>query len=198
MVWVSAAMVATMACTNDVWAQNGVGNITVAPGQSLTLNFKMFCINYGMPLTRDPVEFKGRSQHSAKHILAYADSKGYVDSNPVQVQLAIWRKTTGKWQAADHALAAEIFENGGNFPAESEAGAVFLTDAVKAGTVQISVTPVTPVNVPNSPVNWPWLGEGQLTVTNKSKQSVTLRARDGFELSEPHQHMIGYVTGLAK
>jgi hypothetical protein len=83
------------------------------------------------------------------------------------------------------------------FPAESEAGAVFLTDAVKAGTVEVSATPVDLVKVPNSRVNWPWLGEGRLTLTNKSDQTVTVRVRDGFEMAEPHQHMIGYVTGLA-
>jgi hypothetical protein len=191
-------MAVALACTNGVWAQNGRGDITLVPGQSATLNYKMFCIQFGMPLTLEPVQFKGRSQHSAKHILAYADNKGYVDSNPVQVQLAIWRKQTGEWKAADHAIADEILKNAGDFSAESEAGAVFLTDAVKAGTIQVSVTPVDLVKVPNSPVDWPWLGDGRLTLTNKSNQSITVRVRDGFEMSEPHQHMIGYVTGLAK
>jgi hypothetical protein len=198
LVWVSAVMALALAYTNDVWAQAGAGDVTLAPGQTATLNYKMFCISFGMPLTLDPVQFKGRSAHSAKHILAYAHSKGYVDSNPIQVQLAIWRKTTGEWKAPDHAIADEILKNAGEVPAESGTGVVFLTDAVKAGTVQLAVKPVDLVKVPNSPVDWPWLGDGQMTLTNKSNQSVTVRVRDGFEMTEPHQHMIGYVTGLAK
>jgi hypothetical protein len=183
---------------NDAWAQRGVADIVLEPGKSATLTYKVFCIQYGMPLSTGPVEFKGRSAHSAKHILAYAHSKGYIDSNPVQVQLAIWRKSTGEWKAPDHALADEIFKNAGELPPESEAGAVFLTDAVKAGTVKISAKPVALLKVAGSPVDWPFMGEGQLTLTNSSSQSVTVRARDGFELAAPNQHMIGWISSLAK
>ncbi len=75
---------------------------------------------------------------------------------------------------------------------------MFLTDAVKAGTVQVTATQMDPVKVANSPVDWPWLGAGRLTLTNKGKQNVTVVVRDGFDLSAPHEHMIGYVIGLAK
>ena len=183
---------------NHAWARPGAGDIVLEPGASATMKYQMFCIQYGMQLMPGPVEFTGRSKHSAKHILAYAHSKGYVESNPVQVQLAIWRKTTGKWQAPDHALAEEIFKDYVKFPAESEKGAVFMTDAIKAGTVKIEVMPVTPVTVPNSPVDWPYMGEGQLTLTNVSKHKLTVRARDGFELAGSNRHMIGWISGPAK
>jgi len=130
-------MATTLGYTNNAWAQKGVNDITLAPGKTVALNFKVYCIKYGMPLTSEPVEFRGRSQQGVVHILHYARSKGYVDSNPVQVQLAIWRQTTGEWKAADHAIAEEIFKNAKKAPTESKAGAVFLTDAVKAGTVQV-------------------------------------------------------------
>ena len=96
------ALIATSAYTDQLWAQKGVDDITLAPGQSATLNFKMFCIEYGMALTNEPVQFKGRSQHGVvTEILHYAHSKGYVDSNPTQVQLAIWRQRTGEWKGAE-------------------------------------------------------------------------------------------------
>jgi hypothetical protein len=183
---------------NYLPAQAGAGDIILKPGAGVILNYKMFCIQYGMVISAGPVEFKGRSQHSAKHILAYADSKGYLDSNPVQVQLAIWRKTTGEWKAADHALAAEILKKYVEFPPESEAGAVFMTDAIKSGIIKIQVMPVTPLKVANPPVNWLFMGDGRLTLTNTSSQSVTVRVRDGFELAAPNQHMIGWISGLAK
>jgi hypothetical protein len=192
------AAVSLVLSVNGAWAQRGVGDIVLEPGASATVKYQMFCIQYGMQLMAGPVEFKGRSKHSAKHILAYAHSKGYIESNPVQVQLAIWRKTTGEWKAPDHALAEEIFKDYVKFPAESEKGAVFMTDAIKAGTIKIEVMPVSPVTVPNSPVAWPYMGEGQLTLTNTSKHRVTVRARDGFELAAPNQHMIGWISGLAK
>jgi hypothetical protein len=194
-----AALSAISAYTHQLWAQKGVGDITLAPGQSSTLNFKMFCIEYGMALTSEPVEFKGRSQHGVIEILHYAHSKGYVESNPAQVQLAIWRQRTGEWKGADHALAEEIFNNASQTPTETKpAGDVFLTDAVAAGTIQVAKSEVAIVNVPGSPVTWPWLGESRMTLTNKSKDSVTVVVRDGFELSAPHEHMIGYATSLAK
>jgi len=68
LVWVSAVMAVALAYTN-VWAQTVGGDVTLAPGQSATLNYKMFCVAFGMPLTLEPVQFKGRSAHSAKHIL---------------------------------------------------------------------------------------------------------------------------------
>ena len=169
------ALIATSAYTNHLWAQKGVGDIALAPGQSSTLNFKVYCLEYGMPLTNEPVEFKGRSGHGVVEILHYAHSKGYVDNNPVQVQLAIWRQRTGEWKAADHAVAEEILKNASQVPTETKPGGdVFLTDAAKAGTVQVAVSEMAPVNVPNSPVTWPWLGAGRMTVTNKAKENVTV------------------------
>ena len=73
-----------------------------------------------------------------------------------------------------------------------------MTDAIKAGTVKIEVMPVAPVTVANPPVSWPFLGEGQLTLTNVSKHKLTVRARDGFELASPMQHMIGWISGPAQ
>ena len=195
---VCVTALAGVVSVNDAWAQQGVGDIVLEPGASATVKYQMFCIQYGMQLTPGPVDFKGRSKHSAKHILAYAHAKGYVESNPVQVQLAIWRKTTGEWKAPDHALAEEIFKKYAGFPAESDKGAVFMTDAIKAGTVKIQVMPVAPVKVANSPVDWPFMGDGELTLTNTSKHRVKVRARDGFELASPNQHMIGWISGLAK
>jgi hypothetical protein len=194
------ALIATSAYTDQLWAQQkGLADITLAPGQSSTLNFKVFCIEYGMALTNEPVQFKGRSQHGVIEILHYAHSKGYVDSNPTQVQLAIWRQRTGEWKSADHALAEEILNNASQTPTESKPAAdVFLTDAVTAGTIQVAPSEVTTVKVPDSPVTWAWLGEGRMVLTNNSKASVTVVVRDGFELSAPHEHMIGYATGLAK
>lgn len=183
---------------NHAWARPGAGDIVLEPGASATMKYQMFCVQYGTQLMAGPVEFKGRSKHSAKHILAYAHAKGYIESNPVQVQLAIWRKMTGEWKAPDHALAEDILKNYVKFPAESEKGAIFMTDAIKAGTVKIEVMPVAPVTVANPPVSWPFLGEGQLTLTNVSKRKLTVRARDGFELASPMQHMIGWISGPAQ
>jgi hypothetical protein len=192
------AAMSLVVSVNGAWAQRAAGDIVLEPGASATVKYQMFCVQFGMPVSAGPVEFKGRSKHSAKHILAYAHSKGYVESNPVQVQLAIWRKTTGEWKAADHALAEDIFKKYVHFPAESEKGAVFMTDAIKAGTVKIQVMPVSPMKVANPPVDWAFMGEGQLTLTNTSKRRVTVRARDGFELAAPNQHMIGWISGMAR
>jgi hypothetical protein len=47
------ALIATSAYTDQLWAQQkGLADITLAPGQSSTLNFKVFCIEYGMALTK--------------------------------------------------------------------------------------------------------------------------------------------------
>ena len=44
-----ALMAVALACANEVWAQKGgVGDITLRPNQSATVNYKLFCTNYGM------------------------------------------------------------------------------------------------------------------------------------------------------
>ena len=188
------ALTVTLGHPNHLWAQKGVGDITLAPGASASLYFKVYCIEFGMPLTKEPLSFKGRSEHDIADILHYAHWKGYVETDPVQVQLAIWKRKTGDWKAANHAIAEDILNNASQSPAEANQGGVFLMDAVKAGSVRVVETDFDIVDVPGSPVSWPWLGEGHLTVTNTSNQSMMIVVRDGFELAAPHDHMTGYVT----
>jgi hypothetical protein len=145
------ALTVTLGYPNHLWAQTGVSDITLAPGASATLAFKVYCIEFGMPPTKEPLSFKGRSEHDVADILHYAHWKGHVDTNPVQVQLAIWKRKTGEWKANDHAIAEDILNNTSRAPGEASQGAVFLTEAVKAGTVRVTETDFDIVNVPRTP-----------------------------------------------
>jgi hypothetical protein len=90
------ALMVTLGYPDRLRAQTGAGDITLAPGASASLYFKVYCIEFGMPLTEERLSFEGRSEHGVADILHYAHWKGYVDTNPAQVSARYLEENDGR------------------------------------------------------------------------------------------------------
>ena len=149
------------------------GTITVPVGGTATLPVRGFCLDFGKPF---PVA--GSTAPTAladTQILAalnYAVNKGYPDSDPAQVQQAIWFLVTGTWHRPDHALADEIVaaaKDAANAPAAP--GGTSLLDALKNHQVTATVKFDLPGGT--TPENG-YYGSGTLTITNTTSQDLQI------------------------
>ncbi|MCW5853030.1 MAG: hypothetical protein KIT87_23385 [Anaerolineae bacterium] len=162
--------------------------LTLRPGQSVTLSIRALCIQYTMPFPRDFPPIAGLADPKYVQIVRYALSKGYVDSDPYQVQLALWRAQTGQWvNTYMRARAEEIFNNANQAPPPPPGAGPSLVDAIQANTVQVSYQQWTPVQngLPDS--DQPWLATGEIVVRNPGTASLTLSLPQGLFLDAPGQ-----------
>ncbi|MDB5080306.1 MAG: hypothetical protein JWP00_2230 [Chloroflexi bacterium] len=104
---------ATTAAATTV-AGTTVAGTTAAPGGSPTIN--VFCLDFGKQFPEgQTIRATGLADAKVRSGLAYALSKGYVTSNPYQVQLAVWRLQDNQpyhdLRNAGTAIAEEIVTN---------------------------------------------------------------------------------------
>ena len=184
-----------------VWGQGGTNvdaqPITIAAGKDATVNIRTFCIEYGKPL---PQSFPtlGNSQVDARvvQILRYAISRGYTESEPYQVQLAIWRQTTGEWKSNNRTRAEEIFNNAAQAPAAPAVSGTSLVQAAAANNIQVTATNWTAL--PAAPEQNPWAATGTLRLTNRGTTDLTLTLPTGIlvDAQGQEQDTIMYVTSV--
>ena len=187
------AVVVAVACTlvlllsvTPLEAQtNGVDlpPVTIQPGQQVVLTVKAVCLQYGMPFTPTFPPIAGLADPKYVQIVRYALSKGYLDSDPYQVQLALWRAQTGRWvNTYQRARAEEIFNNAGQAPPPPPGAGPSLVDAIQANTVQVSYQKWAPVQdgLPDSAQ--PWLATGEIVVRNPGTAPLTLSLPQGLLL----------------
>ena len=181
----------TMAQGNQVDAQP----LTIGAGKDATINVKAFCVEYGKPFARTfPTVSSNAVDPQVVQILRYAISKGYTESDPYQVQLAIWRQTTGEWKATDHARAEEIFNNRAQAPAAAAASGTSIVQAAAANNIQVTSVNWSPL--PATPEREPWAANGQLRVTNRGTSDLTVNIPTGIyiDAAPNEQDMVMYVT----
>lgn len=171
--------------------------ITLEPGQSITLTLEAFCVDYGLPFPRQFPPITDMSTPETVQILRYAISKGYTTSQPYQVQLALWRQTSGEWKSTDNALAQQIYNAGtqaSNNQAAPASGQTLL-QAAGANSVQVKATSWTPL--PAAPEKNPWSGQGTLQITNPGSNTATITVPLGIVVSGggTDQDVIMYATG---
>ena len=162
--------------------------ITVQPGQSVVLSVKALCLQYTTPFPRDFPPIAGLADPKFVQIVRYALSRGYVDSDPYQVQLALWRAQTGQWvNTFPRARAEEIFNNVGQAPPPPPGTGQSLADAVQANTVQVSYQRWTPVQNGLPDTAQPWLATGEIVVRNPGTTPLTLSLPQGLFLDAPRR-----------
>lgn len=192
------AVIVAVACTLVLFLSvapleaqtNGVdlSPITLQPGQEVTLSIKALCVQYTLPFPRDFPPIAGLADPKYVAIVRYALSKGYLDSDPYQVQLALWRASTGRWvNTYPRARAEEIFNNAGQAPAPPSSPGQSLVDAISANTVQVSYRAWAPVQNGLPDTTQPWLGVGAIVVRNPGTGPLTLSLPQGLFLDAPGQ-----------
>ncbi len=159
--------------------------ITLQPGQSITLTLEAFCVDYRLPFPRQFPPITDMSTPETVQILRYALSKGYTASHPYQVQLALWRQTTGKWvDIGPRQIAEEIYNNA---PTEAPLlptpapDSVSLTDAIAQNLVKVEYLSWKPMGV--FPITaLAWHAEGRVRLTNTGEQTITINLATGTRL----------------
>ena len=139
-------------------------------GTVLEVDVYGYCLNYGLPFpgaTLTPIETAGKELRVAA---SYSLDKGYTETNPYDVQLAIWYLSDGtRLPETDYTLADEIiaYAESGVLPPDIVDGAPFLVDAINAGYLDALVVDFINLAEPISSASY---GEGVLKITNISDQ----------------------------
>ena len=187
-----------LAVAPNTWAQGtqvDAQPLTIGAGKDATINIKAFCVEYGKPFARTfPTVSSNAVDPQVIQILRYAISKGYTESEPYQVQLAIWRQTTGEWKGTDRTRAEEIFNNRGQAPAAGAASGTSIVQAAAANNIQVTSVNWSPL--PAAPEREPWAANGQLRVTNTGSSDLTVNIPTGIyiDAAATEQDMVMYVT----
>ncbi|MFN8475201.1 MAG: hypothetical protein U0822_23665 [Anaerolineae bacterium] len=172
--------------------------VTVPAKGSATVNVKAFCLEYGKPFPATfPTSLGNKTADpQVVNILRYAVSQGFTETNPYQVQLALWRQTSGEWKSTDNALAQQIYTAGtqASNAQAAPANGQTLVQAAGANNVQVTATSWTPL--PAEPEQNPWAGQGTLQITNPGSSAATITVPLGIVVSGggTDQDVIMYAT----
>lgn len=166
--------------------------LTLDAGQSQTVSIRAFCLEYNKLFPRVFPPIGGQASPRQTDILRYSLSRGYPATAPYQVQLALWYDATGRWVNSPHVIGSEIIANANQAPPPPSG--LTLLDALRAGTVTVTYSDWRPITAGLPDSNPPWLGAGNLTITNTTGAPVTMLLPQGLRLDAPpaNQDMIVY------
>ncbi len=155
--------------------------ITLAPGASTSVPVQGFCMNYGKPFPSKTLQAADLASDKVRAAVAYALQKGYVDSDPLQVQLAVWYLQDGKKAPGrTYTLANEIirFAESGAVPEPADAQTLAATLGKNLVSANIADYQST------SPANYQYRGQGNLVLTNLSPDTVTFVLPYGMRFAD--------------
>ena len=158
--------------------------VTLAPGASTSVPVRGFCLNYGKPFPGTTLQGADLASDRVRSAIAYALQKGYVDSDPLQVQLAVWTLQDGKKiPGRTYTLADEIIRFAESGAAPEPADAQTLAAALGKSLVSASIGDYQST----SPANYQYKGKGTLVLTNTSKDTLTLVLPYGMRFTDSGQ-----------
>jgi hypothetical protein len=169
--------------------------LTIPAGQSAQLQVRGFCLDFGKDFPTGAVSPKELAKPELRAALNYAIQKGYVDSNPRQVEQAIWFLSDGTWHNPEHVLAEEIVNNSKTGQAPTDpAKATTVFDAISQGglTADVTFTALT---------SDAFYGEGTLTIKNTGSADVQVYLPLGTVFppgSTAQQRLMGYAIRVAQ
>ena len=169
--------------------------LTIPAGQSAQLQVRAFCLDFGKTFPTGALSPQELAKPELRAALNYAIQKGYVDSNPRQVEQAIWFLSDGTWHSTDRTLAEEIVNNSktGQAPTDPvKATTVF--DAIKQGglTADVTFTALT---------SDAFYGDGTLTIKNTGSADMQVYLPLGTVFppaNADEQRMMGYAIRVAQ
>ena len=148
---------------------------TLAPGEKVMIALDLWCLEYGKAFPTSIMGPTARPPDEVVKVLQTAIKKGTVSSDVYQTQLAIWRATTGAFQdpgGKGTVLAEEIWNEAQSATiAPLPPDAVLLDEAVKAGTLKVTIENFVSLPVEGVPGD-PFHGKADLVVENVSTQDV--------------------------
>jgi len=134
--------------------------LTIPAGQTAQVQVRGFCLDFGKAFPTGAITAKELAKPELRAALNYAIQKGYVDSNPAQVEQAMWFLSDGTWHSASHALGQEIVDNSKTGQAPTDpSGGMTLFDALAKGGLGADVT-FTPKTADA------FYGDGTMTIRN--------------------------------
>ena len=155
--------------------------VTLEPGATLSVPVRGYCLNYGKPFPGQSLTAVDLAPDKVRTAIAYAIQKGYVDSDPFQVQLAVWNLVDGRrLPGQTYDVADEIIRFAEDAAAPEPAGTRTLAAAL--GDKQVSATIADYKST--SPANYPYKGEGALLLQNLSNEAQTLILPYGFRFRD--------------
>ncbi len=176
-------------------ATGGAQVLNLNAGETATLQIRGFCLDPGKPFPNAFGQPAVVATDTIRSALYYAVQQGYDQSNPDQVQEAVWYLQTGTWQHPSHDLGQQIVNAAqGMTPPAAPAGTSVL-DALGAHNVsmQVSFSPA-----PGTAPGQAFYGDGTIQVTNSgsSQMQVYLPFGTIFPPADPTtQRLVAFVTG---
>lgn len=172
-------------------------NFTVAAGQTATVRVNVFCLDYNKDFPAGQNIVPGAAAaDNLRNALAYGVDKGYDQSNPRQLQLALWylRDNTFHTNAGENkTIAQEVVDNVGKAPTVAAGTGTALADAVKNGQATVTATGVQALT------QGEFYGTAVLEVKNTGTASLNLSLAPGTVFTAPagtnFQSLIAYPTG---
>jgi len=192
-VWLMAALV-LLALPTAALAQQPADPVTVQPvvidleaNGTVELPIFGFCLEYGKPFPGASLRPAALAPDQVRAAITYAVGKGYVQSEPLQTQLAIWYFLNGNAKVAETygAVADEIIAavEGGVALNETAEGAQLLTEAVAGGVVTAAIDDFEDISPDGS-----YIGSGTLVLTNLTAAPVRILLPYGVQFTEePYQ-----------
>ena len=145
--------------------------VKLAPGETISVPVRGFCMNYGRPFPSATLQAADLADGKVRAAVAYARQKGYVESDPLQVQLAVWYLLDGQRIPGQiYNLANEIIQFAQSAPAPEPADVQSLVAALGKGLVSAAIADFKST----SPVSFQYAGQGALVLKNLSQEALTL------------------------
>ena len=152
--------------------------ITLKPGQEARIPIRLWCMNYGKPF---PAALIGPTQTGSENVtrvLQAAVNQGVLDSDPFQVQLAVWQAIDGVYHSAasfDRSLAEKLTADAAGLAlTPAPAGVLPLDEAVTQKLVSVAVEGLTPLTNPIDPTLAPFTGAATMVIKNTGAATVRL------------------------
>ncbi len=172
--------------------------ITLKPGESTSVPMMFWCLNYGKDF---PTAISGPIKVAPDDVIKVvqvAREKGVLDTEPFQVQIAIWNAVDGVYHTAlgvDRSLAETIVTEAGELELPPlPSGVPTLDSAVASGSAQVVIEGFQSIPNPTDANEIPFEGQGTVVVTNTGESALTFILVDGFEFAPEdaqHQTLLG-------
>lgn len=141
------------------------------------------CLEYGKPFPGEiliPVEL---ASHEVRSAISYSIEQGVLDSDPYAAQLAVWSFTDGVVPAQiarslEQAARADSVVAHAHGAADGASGHTSLIDAIKAGTVSVSLSDFHSVSSPE------YFGKGTLVISNLTDQELSVHVPNGIRFRD--------------
>jgi len=168
--------------------------VTIPAGTSTSVIVDAFCLNKhrtfpGLILTPGDI-----APPEVRLAISYSVARGYTESVPYQVQLAIWYLVSGQWHDGDHALAEEIvaYAQSGVKPPDVDLEGSPLPTAVSSRIIVATIRDFHSTTTPK------YRGQGTLVLSNLTDSEQVIHFPYGtiFQAQESlnAQNMVVYAV----